>query len=514
MEVLSGPPPAHFAAASKKLLVRGELLSDYAFGVVMPEAGKSLAHIMEDEKPSLAQVVTYARQVAESLAHLHDKGLVHGDLKPKNVLRSRGRLCLTDLDAAASMTCGEYVGAKVSTGVLPPEMFYKLQGLADSCGFESYWGGSASRSAGTTPIAGPWSTSQGDIVVRTFNGSLAPDAAQHDQLPYARVLANRTVDVWSYGVLLFELLFGCRMLPTNRDDNLDEAETVLTAATWTDEQIAQSIKAGLNKLKERINSEREASKRHSERGEGDGLEHAHGHKYAGYSVDCDEVVDLLQQLLRVNPSDRFQSMDDVLCHSFFFSHSPKSLHVTSGDRFIELARESGMIPIAHRTDILSYAWKLNKLGTKLDSGSQHWNAEDKLMANEVFAALRLSVCRNVAHTISLPQATKETLQSLAEEGQLGYENVSRSIVQNLVVRAEKNQIETYVTLFGVLSAAVTAKHPVKPRQTISGISNLFNAAATAKRSFDKVIACDCCIVVDLNATFVSLLIWMRLLYRC
>ena len=72
------------------------------------------------------------QQVMECVQHLHDKGLVHGDIKMLNVVRLAldNKLRLIDLDAAATISAfgGDvsYVGSKFSSAVLPPECFAKL----------------------------------------------------------------------------------------------------------------------------------------------------------------------------------------------------------------------------------------------------------------------------------------------------------------------------------------------------------------------------------------------------
>ena len=92
-----------------------------------------------------------AKQIADAVLHLHTRKLVHGDLKPLNVMRSheRGNWQLIDLDASVRMEEGHMVllqffcvagqdssffcvasrfsvvqGAKYSSSVLPPEMIH------------------------------------------------------------------------------------------------------------------------------------------------------------------------------------------------------------------------------------------------------------------------------------------------------------------------------------------------------------------------------------------------------
>ncbi len=80
-----------------------------------------------------------AQQVAESIKHLHDQGIVHGDLKLLNIVRIDERLRLIDLDACSkfSMESDEtlpkfYAASNFSSAVLPPECSSNPQGKSPS----------------------------------------------------------------------------------------------------------------------------------------------------------------------------------------------------------------------------------------------------------------------------------------------------------------------------------------------------------------------------------------------
>ena len=110
----------------------------------MDAADRNLHQIFLQERPDLNTVRNILTEVFEAVAHLHDKGLMHGDLKLLNVVRFRrdNRLRLIDLDAAARIEEKEnqnsFAGAKFSSAVLPPEMFYELkEGDADI--LTDYW---------------------------------------------------------------------------------------------------------------------------------------------------------------------------------------------------------------------------------------------------------------------------------------------------------------------------------------------------------------------------------------
>ena len=64
------------------------------------------------------------RSIAKALQFLHEKGMVHADLKPLNIICVGVHWMLIDLDAAVKF--GEPVGMKYTKAVLPPEMLTRF----------------------------------------------------------------------------------------------------------------------------------------------------------------------------------------------------------------------------------------------------------------------------------------------------------------------------------------------------------------------------------------------------
>ena len=98
--------------------------SSYCCCIVMERAGCNLKAAIDNEDFAGRRwpvVRSIATDLAEALSHLHGAGVVHGDLKPRNVVRFPDRWRLIDLDSACAI--GAPFGPKApSTGYCPPEM--------------------------------------------------------------------------------------------------------------------------------------------------------------------------------------------------------------------------------------------------------------------------------------------------------------------------------------------------------------------------------------------------------
>ena len=94
------------------------------FAVVMPRAEGNLDKIIRSERfagHSVDKARVVLSDLARALHHMHaDARMVHGDVKPRNVVRIGGVWKLIDLDAAAPI--GRPVGRKYSSAFSPPEL--------------------------------------------------------------------------------------------------------------------------------------------------------------------------------------------------------------------------------------------------------------------------------------------------------------------------------------------------------------------------------------------------------
>ena len=162
----------------------GGVAEGYHYCLVMERGDRNLnAALMHERFAGVDwdQVRVISRSIAQSLGHMHDRGLCHLDVKPLNCMRHAERWKLIDLDVSCPeghAFGGEDTG-KVkapSSGYAPPEMAKLLLSSAR-------------------------------------DGNLAHLCSYR---------ASRAYDLWSYGCLLFHMATGQTLWHTDQDDNVQE----------------------------------------------------------------------------------------------------------------------------------------------------------------------------------------------------------------------------------------------------------------------------------------------------
>ena len=79
--------------------------------LVMDQATQSLSHLVSSQRVAghnVAEVRRLFGKLAQRVAQLHQGGVLHFDLKPRNVLLRDMELLLCDLDAAMMLQSGAY----------------------------------------------------------------------------------------------------------------------------------------------------------------------------------------------------------------------------------------------------------------------------------------------------------------------------------------------------------------------------------------------------------------------
>eukprot|EP00984_Skeletonema_dohrnii_P026995 scaffold16422_cov78-Skeletonema_dohrnii-CCMP3373.AAC.4 len=216
-------------------------LGKYAF--VMDAADRNLFHMFYQEQPKIDAMREILRQVFEAVKHLHEKKIMHGDIKMLNVVRFRidNKLRLIDLDASATIVPigGEdenktFAGAKFSSAILPPEMIERIVTEEQLEKFKKYWESENDEDL-KEKVAPKLYQEPGKLkahyVVKSFRteGGKPVDTGL---LPYGLVRASESIDLWSLGVLAFTLFTGETLLPSTRDDDCASGAAMHLLHSW------------------------------------------------------------------------------------------------------------------------------------------------------------------------------------------------------------------------------------------------------------------------------------------
>ena len=153
----------------------------YRFCIVMPAAERNLAGIMSHEHiagKDWKKIRQISEELCECITHVHSKGVIHGDIKPLNIVRESGRIKMLDLDACVSFEKKDLCGAKFSSAYLPPEMVH--------CDLITL-----------------------KAVVKSFQmDEVTGKAVVDNKCEYSLMAADTSMDAWALGVTLFELCTG------------------------------------------------------------------------------------------------------------------------------------------------------------------------------------------------------------------------------------------------------------------------------------------------------------------
>ena len=187
--------------------------------LVMPLADRNLFVALKQERwagKNMEEVRHVFVQLVHCVEHMHQKGVLHADLKTLNIVRTTGQWKLIDLDAACVIG-QETVGHKSSSAYVPPEAIYVDEKTDTAC-------------------------------VRSVVTLIKGEAA------YDLLTAHPSFDVWSLGCILYQM---CTpdvkpLFQGGQDDNLvgvrKGVDNLFALAEWSPELKADKLADVSDKL--------------------------------------------------------------------------------------------------------------------------------------------------------------------------------------------------------------------------------------------------------------------------
>eukprot|EP00602_Paraphysomonas_sp_CaronLab_P002704 CAMPEP_0185023422 /NCGR_PEP_ID=MMETSP1103-20130426/6094_1 /TAXON_ID=36769 /ORGANISM="Paraphysomonas bandaiensis, Strain Caron Lab Isolate" /LENGTH=845 /DNA_ID=CAMNT_0027556013 /DNA_START=1767 /DNA_END=4304 /DNA_ORIENTATION=- len=235
-----------FADAAAKTHLRGYCsLSLYTHGLFMPLAERDLQSTFYHDTLNQGTIGVIVRDIAQALQHLHSRGICHGDLRLRNVIRVGERYCLLDLTASSNLEIfyiqdADIYGSKLCTGYMPPEMFVPLTS-STAQQVSTYWKGSDNYEEMWRKVR-PARSGRDCYAVRGFDVDKKTQSPRDlHTLPYRPALATAQLDMWSLGMILFALSSGENLLPVTCGDDLTCDDDMCTAALWTEAQLQARV---------------------------------------------------------------------------------------------------------------------------------------------------------------------------------------------------------------------------------------------------------------------------------
>jgi ankyrin repeat protein/serine/threonine protein kinase len=210
--------------------VKRKSFGEYRYAVVMPAADRNLLRILAQEHVAgkdWSQVAHMFRDIVQCTAHLHDQGIIHGDIKPLNIMRGvDGHIVLIDLDASVRTEEGFYMGLKYSSAYIPPEMI-NLASVSYRPGQQD--------SGHNTPRHRSPPRHRNHNLQQALHAMVKAIGPNEDlaTLPFQPLRPDMSYDLWALGVVLFHMGSGEPLFLCNDSDNVD-SRTLRTIHDWKD----------------------------------------------------------------------------------------------------------------------------------------------------------------------------------------------------------------------------------------------------------------------------------------
>jgi diguanylate cyclase (GGDEF)-like protein len=130
-------------------------------------------HRLEGTQMPLPEVVAVIEEIAAALDALHERGIVHRDVKPSNVIRDPFRKRAVLVDVGIARRYGQFVEAAGTPGYVAPEV---IAGQEATPRCDVY--GLAATAYALITLSAPWGE-EGDVIGRQTSGEAVPPASSH-----------------------------------------------------------------------------------------------------------------------------------------------------------------------------------------------------------------------------------------------------------------------------------------------------------------------------------------------
>ena len=212
---------------------------DYPYCVATAAAERDLNSIIQREHISgydYSRIRQAALHILQGLDHFHNLNLIHGDVKPMNVVRVGGRFKFIDL--GASVFFGSFAGAsKVSSAYMPPEMVFIA-----SAKFEHQHANDTEQQHTSDALSPPLTVhdKSAPLTYTLSSQTGMPTTGDKGDQVVECIPADMKIDMWSFGVLFFFLCSGETLFPCTVEDKLD-ATALAALADWNDDLKFQRL---------------------------------------------------------------------------------------------------------------------------------------------------------------------------------------------------------------------------------------------------------------------------------